>query len=133
MDNRRPRVSGISRTVDLSSGGAEVDATGIELVHGHGVAQHVDVAVTLRQALGERFPLVATGAAAVSAQLPVNGEVLRVTLDGDNVNGLRFVRVDVDDKAEVGGEVPADLVPLVAGVVGPHHVPMLLHEHHIRT
>ena len=35
-------------------------------------------------------------------------------------------------KAEVGGQVAADLVPGVAGVVAAHHIPMLLHEQHVR-
>ena len=35
------------------------------------------------------------------------------------------------DEAEVGGQVAADLVPGVAGVVAAHHVPVLLHEQHV--
>src|SRR6185312_1350500 len=31
-------------------------------------------------------------------------------------------------EAEVGGQVTADLVPGIAGIVGAHHVPVLLHE-----
>ena len=38
--------------------------------------------------------------------------------------------MDIDDKAEVGGEVAADLAPVVAGVVGAHDIPVLLHEEH---
>ena len=36
-------------------------------------------------------------------------------------------------EAEVGGQVAADLVPRVAGVVAAHHVPVLLHEQHVRA
>ena len=55
--------------VDLAAGRAEVDAALVERVDGHGVAQDVDVAVLLREALGQRLPLVAAAAAAVDAQL----------------------------------------------------------------
>src|SRR4029077_5759915 len=39
-----------------------------------------------------------------------------------------FVRVDVDYEAEIGGQVAADFVPAVAGVVAAHDVPVFLHE-----
>ncbi len=58
--------------------------------------------------------------------------MLRVALDRHDVDRLRLVRVDVDRKAEVGRQVAADLVPGVAGVVAAHHVPVLLHEQHVR-
>jgi hypothetical protein len=35
------------------------------------------------------------------------------------------MRVHVDHEAEIGGQVAADLMPGIAGVVAPHHVPML--------
>src|SRR6185369_8848730 len=38
------------------------------------------------------------------------------------------MRVYVDDKAEVRGQVAADFVPVVAGIVAAHDVPVLLHE-----
>ena len=38
------------------------------------------------------------------------------------------MRVNVDGEAEVGGQIAADLAPVVAGIVGAHHVPVLLHE-----
>ena len=59
--------------------------------------------------------------------------MLGVALDGDDVDGLRLVRVDIDREAEVGGQVAADLLPGLAGVVAAHHVPMLLHEQHVRA
>ena len=37
------------------------------------------------------------------------------------------------DESEVGGQVAADLVPGIAGVVAAHHVPVLLHEQHARA
>ena len=37
----RPVVARIGRYIDLATGGAEVDAAGIESVHGHRVAQNV--------------------------------------------------------------------------------------------
>src|SRR5262249_41740880 len=50
-DDGGPGVAGIGRAVDLAAGGSEVDAAGVEGVDGHGVAEDVDVAVLLRQAL----------------------------------------------------------------------------------
>ena len=120
-----------ARRVHLPAGGAEINAAGIERIDGHGVAQHVHVAIALRQALGERLPFVSAGAAAVDAQLSFERKMLRVALDRDDVNGFRLVRVNVDHEAEIGGQVAADLAPRVAGVVAAHHVPMLLHEQHV--
>ena len=68
-----------------------------------------DVAVLLRKALAERLPLIAAGAAAEDLQLAVDGKMLRVALDGHDVDGLGLMGVDVDDEAEVGGQVAADL------------------------
>ena len=124
----RPAVAGVRRRVDLPAGRPEVDAARIERIHGHRVAQHVDVAVALRQALRQRLPLVAAGAAAVDAQLAVGRIVLGVALDRHDVDRLGLVGVDVDREAEVGRQVAADLAPRVAGVVAAHHVPVLLHE-----
>ena len=67
-------------------------------------------------------------AAAVDAEFAVGRVVLAVALDGDDVDGLGLVGVDVDGEAEVGGEIAADFGPVVAGVVGAHDVPVLLHE-----
>ena len=44
-------VAAVGRGVDLSAGRAEVDAARIERIDGHRVAQHVHVAVALRQTL----------------------------------------------------------------------------------
>src|SRR5208283_4908084 len=106
-----PVVTGISRCVHLPAGGAEIHPAGIERVNGHRVAQHVDVAVALRQAVGKRLPLVSAGAAAIDAQLSFVHIVFAVALDGDDVNGLRLVSVNVDYEPEVGWQIPADLVP----------------------
>src|SRR5882762_9429392 len=99
----------------------------------HGVAQNVHVTVVLREAFGERFPFVASRAAAVDAQLAIERKVLPVALDGDDVDGLRLVRVNVDHEAEVGGQIAADFLPKVAGVVAAHDVPVLLHEEDVRA
>ena len=123
----------VGRGVDLPAGRAEVDAARVERVDRHRVAQHVDVAVALRQAVGERFPLVAAGAAAIDAQLALGRKMLRVALDRHDVDRLRLVRVHVDREAEIGRQVAADFVPRVAGVVAAHHVPVLLHEQHVRA
>ena len=95
-DNRGPAVAGIGRGVDLAAGGAEVNAARIERVDRHRVAQHVDVAVGLGQALCERLPLVAARPAAIDLQLAVKRIVLRIALDRDDVNGFRLMRVNVD-------------------------------------
>ena len=57
--------------------------------------------------------------------------MLGVALDGHDVDGFGLVRVDVDGEAEVGGQVAADFVPGVAGIVAAHDVPVLLHEEHV--
>ena len=88
-DDRRPMVAGIGRRVDLAAGGAEINAAGIERVDGHGVAQHVHVAVALRQAVGERLPVVAAGAAAVDAQLSFGRIVLGIALDRHDIDRSR--------------------------------------------
>src|SRR5436190_17006727 len=57
--------------------------------------------------------------------------MLGVALDGDNVDGLRLVGVHVDHEPEVGGQIPTDLAPRVAGVVRAQDVPVFLHEQHV--
>ena len=95
--------------------------------------QHVDVAIALGQAIRERLPLVATGAASVHTQLSLKWKMLGVALDGDYVNSLRLMRVYIDRETEVGRQVTADLMPGVAGVVAAHDVPVLLHKEHSRA
>ena len=97
-------------------------------VHRHRVAQHIHIAIALRQAFGQRLPLVAAAAAAIHAQLPIRRIMSPIALDRDDVNRLRLVRVNVDHEAEIGGQIAADLAPGVAGIIAAHHVPMLLHE-----
>ncbi len=96
--------------VDLTAGGAEVNAAVVECIDSHGVAQNIHVAILLRKALGERLPLVAAGARLrIDLELAIERKMLRVALDGNDVEGFRLVSVDVDDEAEVGGQVSADL------------------------
>ena len=96
-----PGIPGVGRDVDLAAGRAEVHAAGVERVDGHRVAQDVDVAVALGEALGQRLALVAPGPAAVDAQAAVGRVVLGVALDRNDVDGLRLVGVDLDGEAEV--------------------------------
>ncbi len=126
--NWGPGIAGVGGNVDLAAAGAEVDAAGIEGVYRHGVAEDVDVAIALREAFGERFPLVAAGLAAVDAEFAVGNEVFAVAFDGRDVDCFGLMGVDVDYEAEISGEVAADFVPEVAGVVAAHDVPVLLHE-----
>src|SRR2546430_4531793 len=58
----------VGRCVHLPARGTEVHATRIERIDGHRVAQHVDVAVALRQTPRERLPLVSARPAAVHPQ-----------------------------------------------------------------
>ena len=74
------QLSPPSASVDLAARRAEVDAARVERVDRHRVAQDVDVAVLLRQPFGQRFPLVAAGAAAVDAQLAVGRDSARESL-----------------------------------------------------
>src|SRR6267378_5307453 len=132
-DNGGPVVSGIGRCVHLPAAGAEIYATFVERVDGHGIAQHVDVAVLLRQAFGQRLPLVAAGAAAEYTQLAIWNKVFRVALDGNDIDGFRLVRVHVNHESEIGRQVSADFSPVIARVVRAHHVPVLLHEEDARA
>ena len=59
--------------------------------------------------------------------------MVRVAVDGDDVDGLRLVGMHVDGEAEVGRQVAADLAPGLAGVVAAHDVPVLLHVQHVGT
>ena len=54
-----------------------------------------------RQTPGQRIPLVPTRAAAINAQFPLGRLVLRITFDGEDVNGLRLVGMDGDGETEV--------------------------------
>ena len=74
-DDRIPAVPGVGRRVHLAAGGPEIDSAFIQRIHGHGIAQHVHIAVALRQALGQSLPLVSAGAAAEDAQLAVGNKV----------------------------------------------------------
>src|SRR3954463_3600295 len=118
MHDGRPMIAGIGRGIDLASGGAEVDAAGIERVNGHRIAEHVNVAILLREAVGEGFPLVAAGATPIDAELTIEREMLAIALNGDDVDGFGFVGVDVDDETEVSGKVAAYFMPGISSVVG---------------
>ncbi len=117
----------------MPAGGAEIDAAFIERVDGHRLAQNVHITVVLRQAFGKRLPLVSASPAAVDAQFAIGRKVLRVALDWNDVDGLRLVGVNLDHEPEVCGQVAADFLPRVAGVVAAHHIPVLLHEQHTRA
>jgi len=66
-----PVISCVGGAVHLPSRSAKIHATLVQRIHGHRVAQDVDVAVLLRQAFRERFPFVAAFAAAVDAQFSI--------------------------------------------------------------
>ncbi len=59
--------------------------------------------------------------------------MLRVAFDRHDVNGFWFVGMHGDREAEIARQIAADFVPQIAGVVAAHHIPVLLHEEHIRT
>ena len=128
-----PVVASIRRRVHLTASRSEVDAALVEGVDSHCVAENVDVAVVLGQAVREEFPIVAAGAAARDAELPVRWVVLGVALDRDDVDGLGLVGVDADRESEVAGEIAADLRPVSARVVTAADVPMLLHKQRVRA
>src|SRR5262249_37830457 len=100
LPERDSVVARLGRAVHPTTGRPEVDPARVERVDGHRVAEHVDVAVALRQPSCERLPLVATGPAAVHAQLAVGRIVLGVALDRDDVDRLGLVRVHVDRESE---------------------------------
>src|SRR3712207_9243959 len=64
----------------------------------------------LGEAVGQRLPLVAAGAAAVDPQPAVRRHVHRVAGDRDDVDGVRLVGVHVDREPEVRRQALADVV-----------------------
>src|SRR5581483_571975 len=87
---------------------------------------------TLRQPAGEWLPVVPAGAAAVHPQSALWRVMLRIAGDGNDVNGVRLVGVHIDDEAEVGRQIAADLLPRLASVIGAHDIPVFLHEQRVR-
>ena len=114
VDDGGPIVAAVGRAINLAAGGAEIDAAWVEVIDGHGVAEDVHVAILLRQTFGERFPFVAAGATAPHLELAVDRKMFGIALDWDDVDGFRFVGVYVDREAEIGGQIAADLIPLIA-------------------
>ena len=57
--------------------------------------------------------------------------MLGIALDRHDVDRFRFVRMHVDGKAEIGGQIAADLMPHVTRIIAAHHVPVLLHVKHL--
>ena len=43
------------------------------------------------------------------------------------------MRMHVDGKTEIGGEIAADFAPLSAGIISAQNVPMLLHKENVGT
>src|SRR5256885_926886 len=80
---------------------AEVNATVIHTVDGHGIAQNVHVAVFLRKPPAQRLPLIPACFASEDSQLSLHGEMLGVALDGHYKDGLRLVRMHIDDESKV--------------------------------
>src|SRR6266481_3292489 len=99
--DRVPRFAAFGRHVNLPAGGSEIDATRLQRVNGHRVAQHVDVAVLLRQTPGERFPFISARATAIYAQLSVGRKMFRIAFNRDDIDCLRLVRVNLNGEAKV--------------------------------
>ncbi len=59
--------------------------------------------------------------------------MLGIARDRDDVDRARLMGVHGNRESEVARQVATHLVPRVAGVVGAHHVPMLLHVEHPGT
>ena len=58
--------------------------------------------------------------------------MLPVALDRNDEDRFRLERVDLDNEAEIAGQVAADLPPRLRAVVGTHHIPVLLHIQRFR-
>ncbi len=119
------------RDIHLATRRTEVDTALVQRIRSHGIAQDVHITILLRQALGQRLPLVATCATAIDAQLAFVNVMLRVALDRYHVNGFRFMRMHFDRKPEVSVQVAADVGPEITCVIGAHHIPMQLHKDHV--
>src|SRR5690606_32346330 len=70
-NERHPCVAAIGRPVHLAAGGTEIDSARVEGVDRHRIAQHVDIAMALRQPVRERLPFVASCAASIYPQLTI--------------------------------------------------------------
>ncbi len=57
--------------------------------------------------------------------------MLGIARDRDDVDRARLMGVHGNRESEVARQVATHLVPRIAGVVGAHHVPMLLHVEHL--
>src|SRR4030042_3373705 len=82
--------------------------------------------------MSQSFPLISTSPASVDAQFTLGRIVLRVTFDRHDVDGFRFMRVHCDGKPKIRRQVTTDFVPAIACVITAHHIPVFLHEQHIR-
>src|ERR1700758_1172262 len=131
-NNRVPTIPRISGSIDLTAGGSEIDATLIESVDRHRIPQNVHIAVALGQTLCQRFPLISATPASIHPQLAIRHVVLGIALDGNDINRLWFVRVNVNDKPKICWKIAADLAPILPCIVTTHHVPVLLHKEYSR-
>src|SRR5205085_6826173 len=86
-----PIVSRVRRAIDLSAGGAEINAARIERIHRHRVAEHVHVTIFLRKAVRQFLPFVPAASAAIDAKLAVEREMLRIALDRHHVDRVGLV------------------------------------------
>src|SRR5579884_610168 len=102
-------------------------------IHGQRTAQNVDIAMFLRQAPRERFPLMATGARTIDAKAPVGRKMLGIAFDRHDVDGFRLVRMHGQRKPEIARQIAAHLLPAGTTVVAAHHIPVLLHVEYLRA
>src|SRR6185437_11185124 len=81
-----PGIAAVCRAVDLAASRAEINAARFERIDAHGVAKDVYVAIFLREAFGEGFPFIATGATAIDAQFAIERVMLGIAFDGHDEN-----------------------------------------------
>src|SRR5690606_32004490 len=127
-DDGHPGIARVGGDVHLSARSSEIDSARVEGVDRHRIAQHVDIAIALRQTYRQRVPFVASVAASIVPQLTIGRIMFGVAFYGDDVYRFRYVGMYIDDKSKVGGKVAADLAPGFTGIIAAHDVPMLLHE-----
>src|SRR5438270_6188863 len=102
--DRLPIISRVRRAINLSAGGAEINAARIERIHCHRVAEYVHVTIFLRKAVRQLFPLVPAAPAAIAAQFAVEREMLRIALDRHHIDRVGLVGVNVDRETEIRRE-----------------------------
>src|SRR5579859_1390155 len=133
IQNLLPGLSFVGRTVQLSAARAEVDASRVERVGRHGIAQDGFKSSFLRQAARQRFPGFACVARAIDAQAAFGSAAELVGLYRHDVDAVGIARVSDHRKTKVRRHIIRNILPGIAVVVGAVQAPVVLQEESFRA